>query len=343
MVAVSRSPSWPESGEVLIADRHRQAGLVDADHRERTRIVRVRERLADRHLGNAGNCDELARPCLVGLDAVERLGHVQLRHLHALDVPVRAAPRHLLATTNRPFAHAAESEATDVRRRVEVRDVRLERMAVFVRRRRDPFEQELEQRPKVVGEPVRLEPGASRPRIRVHDRKLDLALVRVQVEEELVHLVHDLLAARVGPVDLVDDEDHRKPCLERLAQHEARLWKRALAGVDEQQHAVDHRQRALDLAAEVRVAGRVDDVDLDAAVADRGVLREDRDALLALEVDRVEHALGDVLVLAEGAGLPEHGVDERRLAVVDVGDDRDVADVVAERHRSSVPAAYAGR
>ena len=42
--------------------------------------------------------------------------------------------------------------------------------------------------------------------------------------------------------------------------------------------------------------GRVDDVDLRLAVADRGVLGEDRDALLALEVHRVHHPLGDVLV-----------------------------------------------
>ena len=32
-------------------------------------------------------------------------------------------------------------------------------------------------------------------------------------------------------------------------------------------------------------------------------------------------------VLAEGAALPQHGVHERRLAVVDVGDDGDVAQV----------------
>ena len=35
---------------------------------------------------------------------------------------------------------------------------------------------------------------------------------------------------------------------------------------------------------------------------------------------------------AEGAGLAQHRVDERRLAVVDVGDDRDVADVCALLH-----------
>jgi hypothetical protein len=77
------------------------------------------------------------------------------------------------------------------------------------------------------------------------------------------------------------------------------------------------------------VAGRVDDVQLGVPEADRRVLREDRDALLALEVHRVHDALVDVGALAEGAGLPEHGVDQRGLAVVDVGDDRDVAQVVA--------------
>jgi len=35
------------------------------------------------------------------------------------------------------------------------------------------------------------------------------------------------------------------------------------------------------------------------------------------------------LVLGEGSGLPEHGVDESGLAVVDVGDDRDVAEFLA--------------
>jgi len=95
------------------------------------------------------------------------------------------------------------------------------------------------------------------------------------------------------------------------------------------------RQAALHLAAEVGVTGRVDDVDrhgavgrVDAVVLDRGVLREDRDPLLALEVVGVHRALLDVRVLSERAGLPQHRVDEGRLAVVDVRDDRDVPQIV---------------
>jgi hypothetical protein len=82
------------------------------------------------------------------------------------------------------------------------------------------------------------------------------------------------------------------------------------------------------------VTGGVDDVDGHRAVlgggtgvADGGVLREDRDALLALEVAGVHRALVDVLVRAERAALPEHRVDQRGLAVVDVRDDGHVAQV----------------
>ena len=160
-------------------------------------------------------------------------------------------------------------------------------------------------------------------------------LVRVQVQEELLDLVDHLRRAGVRPVDLVDHEDDGEPSLQRLPQHEPGLGERTLAGVDQQQHAVHHRQGSLDLAAEVRVPGRVDDVDLDPAVVHGGVLRQDRDALLTFEVHRVHDALRDVLVLAERAGLPQHRVDQGRLAVVDVSDDRDVAQVFAEWHAAA--------
>ena len=99
---------------------------------------------------------------------------------------------------------------------------------------------------------------------RVDDREVERVLVVLvveQVEEQLVRLLDDLGDPRVGPVDLVDDEDDGELLLERLAKHEAGLRQRALRRVDEQHDAVDHGQPALDLAAEVGVAGGVDDVD----------------------------------------------------------------------------------
>ena len=92
------------------------------------------------------------------------------------------------------------------------------------------------------------------------------------------------------------------------------------------------REDALDLGAEIGVAGRVDDVDVGGLAArwrpfDRGALGEDGDPALFLEVVRIHRALFDALVVAEGARLAEQLVDERRLAVIDVRDDRDVAKV----------------
>ena len=65
-------------------------------------------------------------------------------------------------------------------------------------------------------------------------------------------------------------------------------------------------------------------------VADGGVLREDGDPALLLEVVRVHDPFVDVLVGADGAGLLEERVDERGLPMVDVGDDGNVADVVSK-------------
>ncbi len=241
---------------------------------------------------------------------------------------VGLAPGDLLAGADRPVADPAEREAADVGGGVEVGHVRLQRVVGLVVGGGDPLQHQVEQGGEVGPLDPLLERGPAVLGVGVDDREVDLVGVGVEVEEELVDLVDDLGDAGVGAVDLVDDEDHRQLRLQRLAQHEAGLRQRALGGVDQEQDAVDHGQGALDLAAEVGVAGGVDDVELDVAAGHRRVLGEDRDPLLLLEVHRVHHPLGDVLALAEGAGLPEHGVDQRRLAVVDVGDDRDVPEVV---------------
>jgi hypothetical protein len=141
-----------------------------------------------------------------------------------------------------------------------------------------------------------------------------------------IDLGEDLVGAGVGPVDLVDDDDDGEAAREGLIEDEARLGEGALGGVDQEYGAVDHGDGALDLAAEVGVARRVQDVDLHALPDDRAILGGDGDPALALEVHAVHEALGRFLPLAEDSGLPEHGVDEGGLAVVDVGDYGDIAD-----------------
>ena len=59
-----------------------------------------------------------------------------------------------------------------------------------------------------------------------------------------------------------------KPDLERLGDHEFGLRQRPLGGVDQHQGAIHHVEDALDLAAEIGVAGGIDDID--AGIVARG-------------------------------------------------------------------------
>ncbi len=146
----------------------------------------------------------------------------------------------------------------------------------------------------------------------------------VEVEEQLVDLVGYLVDPSIGPVDLVDHHDGREFLLKRLRQHIAGLRHWALGGIDEQEHAVDEGERPFDLAAEIGVAGGVDEVDLRALPLYRSGLREDRDAALAFLVTGVHHSVDVGFMGREHAGGAQHGVDERGLAMVDVRDQRNI-------------------
>ena len=166
----------------------------------------------------------------------------------------------------------------------------------------------------------------------VEHGEIELVVVGVERDEQVEHLVEHFLDARIGAVDLVDDDDGLEAQRQRLAGHELRLRHRAFGRIDQQDDAVDHRQDAFDLTAEIGVAGGIDDVDADAfglarrGPVDRRRLRQDRDPAFLFEIVRIHRALFDALVVAERAGLAEQLIDQRRLAVIDVRDDRHVAE-----------------
>ncbi len=254
---------------------------------------------------------------------------VQQRHLARLLPAVAVTVGVLPAGDELARDQASDREPPDVVVVVEVVDLELGRRVGVARRSRealdDRVEQHLERRPRIAGGAQR-DTGA---RIRVHDREVELRVVGAKIDEEGVHLVQHLGDTGIGTVDLVDAKHSRETELQRLFQDEPRLRQRPFGRIDDEENAVDHGERALDLAAEVGMPRRVDDVDLHAAVRDRSVLRENRDTALALEVIRVHDPLDHDLVGAEDPALVQHRIDERRLSVVDVRDDRDVPHVGA--------------
>ncbi len=165
----------------------------------------------------------------------------------------------------------------------------------------------------------------------VENREVELLVGGIERGEKIKHLIDHLGGARVSTVDLVDDHDGLEAHLERLRHDELGLRQRTLGGIDKHQCAIDHIENAFDLAAEIGVARRIDDVDAGAVPDNRSGFSQNGNATLAFEVIGIHGALDHALVLAIRPGLLQQAVDQGRFAMVDMRDNGDVAKI----HRSS--------
>ena len=132
------------------ADRHRDGGVVDVDRRQRPHVVGVGERLADGDLLDARDGDDVTGAGLLGGEAVEGLRLQQLGDAHVRVRAVVTHPGDRLALLDAAVEDAQQCEATEERRRVEVRHPRLERRLVVVRRGGNVLQDGLEERLEVV-------------------------------------------------------------------------------------------------------------------------------------------------------------------------------------------------
>ncbi len=245
----------------------------------------------------------------------------------ALLIPV--AQRDVLPGTDHAAADAADADPADIAVVIERRDLQLQRSRLVGCGLWHVRQDRLEQCAHVLAGRSMIGAGAPLQRRGINHGEVQLLVARAELVEQLERLVDHPVGAGPRPVDLVHHHDGLQAERERLARHEAGLRHRAVDRIDHEQHAVDHREHALDFAAEVGVAGGVDDVDAGAVVLDRAVLGDDGDAALTLQIVGIHDALGELFMRGERAGLLQQTVDERRLAVIDVRNDGDVADGLA--------------
>ena len=315
-------------GRGVDAKAHGDRRLVHGDAGKRRRIFARADGVADGDVLDAGQHDHVAWLHLVHLAQGYALVDLELGGAQGPGLAVGADAVEGLVAVHRAVHDPAHGEAAEVVGVVEVGDEHLEGLVRIVVRSgklgQDGLEERLEVHPLVVG----MVHGNAVAAHGVEHRELELAVVGAKVDEEVVDFVDHLFDARVLAVDLVDDHDDRQMRLEGLAQHEARLREGAFRGVHEQDGAAGHGERALDLAAEVGVARGVDDVDLDALPGDGAVLGRNGDPALALEIHVVHDAVLHLLVLSENAALLEEGINKGGFAVIDVGNDGHVAEIL---------------
>ena len=164
-----------------------------------------------------------------------------------------------------------------------------------------------------------------RPLFGAHHQRLG----GIEADHRLDFLEH-FVDPRDGQIDLVDDGNHGKVAVDGRVGIGHGLRLDPLKRVDQQQGPFAGRQAPRHLVVEVDVPGRIDQVEFDipghrACNAGRrpGL---DGDSAVALDLQVVEHLVAE-FAHGDRAALQQQLVGQGALPVVDVGHDREVADV----------------
>ena len=164
----------------------------------------------------------------------------------------------------------------------------------------------------------------------LHHGEVQLLFVGSQLDEKIQHFVDDFVHPLIGPIDLVDHHYRFQFLLQGFAEHVLGLRHGTFIGIHQEQHPVHHGQHPFHFAAEIGMAGRIQNVELHAVVNDGGVFGKDGDASLSLQGVRIHHPLLHFFVGPKNAALFQHGIDQCGLAVIDVGDDGYIAYIVSD-------------
>ena len=201
-------------GRGVDPEDHRDGRLIDDDARQGARIRRRRDRVPDVDPFDPGNGDDIPGRCRLDRDLLQSLEGVELGDLRAAERSIVLADTHLIPDGYLPIEDSSDGEPPDIFTVIEIGHQHLEGRRVISRGGRDGLEDLLEERPQVGAFVGQLVLGDTIPRDGVENRKIDLLVIGVEVDEEVVDLVDDLFRARVLAIDLVDDDHHRQLLLQ---------------------------------------------------------------------------------------------------------------------------------
>ncbi len=318
----------PTERGVVHLEAHAHRWFVHRQRGERLNGVRRTQGVGYPEPVDAGEGDDVTRLCFRDFHTVEAMKPQNLQHPAVAATAFVVDHHHCRIGLHATATDATDTDDADEAGIIEAGDLHLERAFRVHIGRRHAVHDGLEQRLHVatVGTVVGVRPAVKRRG--VDDREVELLFGGTQLVEKIKGLVQHPLRACAGAIHFVDDHDGFEPQRECFAGDEARLWHRAIDGVYQQQHRVHHGQHALHFAAEIGMAGRIHDVDAILTPTDGGVLRQDGDTALALQIIGVHDTLDQRGALVKSAGLLEQSVHECCLAMVDVGDDGDVSEVL---------------
>ena len=122
-------------------------------------------------------------------------------------------------------------------------------------------------------------------------------------------------------VYFVNDDNGMQVQMQCLLQNESCLWHGSFKGINKKQHAVSHFQYSFHFTSEIGVAGGINDIYFNSFVFDSSILAENSNAAFAFELIAVHDQITGLLVIAKHVSLVQYSINQRRLSMVNVGND----------------------
>ena len=313
---------------VIHREGHLDGRRVDGPERQRRTLETVHQRFADENIRQARHAHDVAHVGFLDLDLLEPLKMKQRRHLARHRLRIAAQAKERIAHANGPRANFAKPNPAEIIRVAHIGDCNPIALALVTARRGDALENHIKQRGHIAAEFCVVSRRVAILRAGVNVRKVQLLIRGAQGDEQLEHLIQNPIRPRMIAVNFIDHHNRLRARFQRLAQHKASLRLRPLLRIHEQQHAINHTERPLHLAAKIRVPRRVHDIHVMPAILKRRIFRLNRDALFALEVHRIHDPLllRNRLIRPKCPRLLEKTVHQRGLPMIHVRNNCNVTD-----------------
>ena len=189
------------------------------------------------------------------------------------------------------------------------------------------FKNGIEEGSQVLAFIIHMELGNAVSGRAVNQREIQLVIICFQFDEEVQNFAFHVRNTLVRTVDLIDDNDRFQLMFQCLSEDVLGLGHRAFMGVYQKEYAVYHVQDTFHFAAEVSMPWGINDVDFNTIVHDGSVLCQNGNASFPFQRVGVHDTFCYFLVVPENMTLFQHGIDKGRLAMVDMGDNGNVADI----------------
>ena len=321
-------------GGIVDGEGHLNGGVADLHKGQRLHTLRSAQGPADGDVRHTGQGHDLTGAGLgdgVLAQAVEFIQCHNLALLLHLGI-VEVADGDLLVDLDGAPLHTAHGDAAHIVVVVDGGHQQLQGGVLVPLGRGDIVDDGLKQGGQIGTGHIRAVGSGTLAARAEHGGRIELLVGGVQIQQQLQHLVHHLMDPGVGLIDLVDGHDDLVAQLQGLLQNEPGLGHGALGGVHQQNDAVDHLQNALHLAAEIGVARGIHNVDLVVFIMNGGVLGQNGNAPLPLQVPGVHDTLHGGLIFPVDTALLQHLVHQSGLAMVNVGDNGNIADLFLRYH-----------